>query len=1689
MSQIKLSNYIGKIEEEFKSGQFSQVVAHSRQILKQYPRFISAYRWMGRALLEQKAYSEAENIFQRVLSLDISDFQSHKCLAEIMAETNRLEQAIWHIEHAFEIEPEKSQIISLRDQYYRRAGIASPTVNGMPLASVARLYVRGGIYDQAIEEFTRMLKHNPERLDWKALLAVSYWRIGHNAEALQMSETVLEQLPNNYQARMILGDIWTQNDREDIAELHLELLQNTILLERGQESEYALASQVLQQTERVPESYMVELLSDSHLDDWSALGWGSNREEDTRQSASVSLDELNIEHDVGDAVITESPSADVDELELDQLIQSLEEPPEETLFEFESEDSEDSSLGTGILNSFAAEIEGLSTNGTGPLIDSQTDHEEEDDLDFDWLTSLEDDSLPHEPDDEQESISDSELNKLPDIDSLFTSELSSDSDDNSAEELLEEFEDVDEESLTFLDNDYDSESFDTTEPNDEVEAQSDAIEEDFLADLNFENLDEDVDFLDELSGNQDADIFDWIDTEPKDELETLDSLNEDLNIETEAEPELKLDGNEEIFEELGEIEEIESITSIDSIEESGFTDWLEDVETVSEDELNIFDRSVELSTDLDDIESTTLEDSIVTNSENIEPDSTLNAIDSGLFDFLSSEENQLNVLPSSNEEVDLGSVDSDFDEIFEDTAVEIDGFDFDDKELDVEVIDDEIELEIEEDLFSEISEDDNLSQEFDETDDLFDTSWLDAEPMEEIDVLSDSRDDEVDLKSFAESLEGEFDLLDLEKSETEFDDNATEDQADELELLSDENYTIDSTEDENVETLVEDIISESELDLQVEDNDFTDSVESTDTVEKSSEPELEQQGETDTANELEIKSADDPQTAPVTTATLIDWLMPSDEADTVSEDNSTEDDLSWLSLLENSQDLETNEEVQESTNQEKEWTGDLSAAANAILSPNLNRDDSTQEPENNESPEWLAEVPEYNGTRNIQTTRLQEEPFLDTGPFKATNESEEIEEEDQAEEETLFEDEADLDPVVVRESTAAKLPDWLSDSTESSSLGFEPEVTIESTLEQAETQKAEEVSADDIDEDFAPEVQQTPQYDLSADSASLFSEDDLDMERDEFGNPIPPESQDLEDTLNWLEEIATIDVLGEEPDILQSDMIVNKEKDQTKDVQDSTSQENADPLSDIFSGGSALHAFADLEKNDDQVVAEVEEEGADVSEETLSWLDDLFTPENDQAAGEIPTATWDETGEKVLHAQENIDQDEPDLPVQADAESSDIELIQEEEQKIAEPELIDEEKSSAQSSSMTDFEDFHVSQEEISHAVEFGDEVPGMGDIPEDPEALMAWLELDSSNDDAINTEPSELAGEAESIIESSAEPIAEELEPQQEPEPKKPKSMFGDLDDIRVSEEEISNAVEFGDAVPGMEDIPDDPEALMAWLDLTSDGDDVVDLDVTEPSEDSLIVADMGVEETNFASEANESTETETDALDELFDDIAGVDTDISEEDLIFGDLGTGRLSGSDWLDKMTFDSDPALLGDVPTVPPGTVVTDAEKNIEDILGELNASNNAPVESDSVEELPDDPDEFMKILESNVSESVLDEPEVIEAENAVEFEPSADASDPQADIPEWLQVPESNSDSGLEWLDEASPSGVFNWLESEDGEKDDSASYHPPATSIPKKIQVMQKMIARKNHVQYLTHLLSFQRITLNRKLFCFKIN
>ncbi len=207
MTKVHLRKYTSEIDELIEAGQTDEAIAHCQHILKTFPKHLETYRLLGKAYLEARRYDEATDIFRRVLHAVPDDFIAHVGLSIIADEQNRLEDAIWHMERAFEKQPSNAAIqAELQRLYGRRDGREPPRIH-LTRGALAHMYYQGELYPQAINEIKAVLTEDPERLDMLSLLALTYFRSGQKVEASEICARLLARSPYHLDANRILAEI------------------------------------------------------------------------------------------------------------------------------------------------------------------------------------------------------------------------------------------------------------------------------------------------------------------------------------------------------------------------------------------------------------------------------------------------------------------------------------------------------------------------------------------------------------------------------------------------------------------------------------------------------------------------------------------------------------------------------------------------------------------------------------------------------------------------------------------------------------------------------------------------------------------------------------------------------------------------------------------------------------------------------------------------------------------------------------------------------------------------------------------------------------------------------------------------------------------------------------------------------------------------------------------------------------------------------------------------------------------------------------------------------------------------------------------------------------------------------------------------------------------------------------------
>jgi tetratricopeptide (TPR) repeat protein len=225
MARTSLRAYIKEIESLINRGRYEESIAHCRHILGTYPKSIHTYRLLGKAFLEARRYTDAIDIFQRLLSAIPDDFVAHLGLSIIREDEGTLDAAIWHMERAFEIQPYNGAIQEeLKRLYMSRDGSVPPRMR-LTRGALARMYAKGHLHQQAIAEIRSTLAQDPQRLDLQALLATMYQHSGRPVEAAEIASKILRRLPYCLTANQILAQVLLESGKAEEARPYFVRLQ------------------------------------------------------------------------------------------------------------------------------------------------------------------------------------------------------------------------------------------------------------------------------------------------------------------------------------------------------------------------------------------------------------------------------------------------------------------------------------------------------------------------------------------------------------------------------------------------------------------------------------------------------------------------------------------------------------------------------------------------------------------------------------------------------------------------------------------------------------------------------------------------------------------------------------------------------------------------------------------------------------------------------------------------------------------------------------------------------------------------------------------------------------------------------------------------------------------------------------------------------------------------------------------------------------------------------------------------------------------------------------------------------------------------------------------------------------------------------------------------------------------------
>ncbi|KAA3662017.1 MAG: hypothetical protein DWQ04_14640, partial [Chloroflexi bacterium] len=335
-------------------------------------------------------------------------------------------------------------------------------------------------------------------------------------------------------------------------------------------------------------------------------------------------------------------------------------------------------------------------------------------------------------------------------------------------------------------------------------------------------------------------------------------------------------------------------------------------------------------------------------------------------------------------------------------------------------------------------------------------------------------------------------------------------------------------------------------------------------------------------------------------------------------------------------------------------------------------------------------------------------------------------------------------------------------------------------------------------------------------------------------------------------------------------------------------------------------------------------------------------------------------------------------------------------------------------------------------------------DMPDDPDEALAWLEEVGDDTPPVAEPATTIVIDPEEIEELASEPVAE---PEHEL----------DQDELSAPAEEWGEGL---DDLFGAFDMPDDPDAALAWLEEV--GDDTPP--VAEPA--AAIVKD---------SEEIEELTTEPVAEPEpepVQDDLSTPVEELGEGlDDLFGafDMPDDPEAALDWLEETSDDDLPAPVAEPMTPVFEEPETELEATVDAPDVQEAAADEVDLDADYLSDVPEDPDEAMIWLEKLAARqgasldelpTVSEHPDEIEtpdwiseaaaqaetavpeveapgheAETAVpEFEVFPEDEDVEEMLPSWLGA-DTDDDAVIptqtDWLTDLPEPDVTGWLAAE----------------------------------------------------------
>jgi tetratricopeptide (TPR) repeat protein len=207
MTTLTLPEAFSRVRGYLDEQQNLQAIGLCEHILEQHPTNLEALRLLGEAHLAQRNFERAAAAFEQVVRADPENIPARVGLGIAYEREGRLDAAMSEFEQALEVRPDmpelRTQLLRLYTDVWGNEGATLR----LSRIGLARLYAKGHMLPQAVQEYRSYINEHPQRYDaWLGLLEV-LWRDRQYDQAIDTARRILTERPEVLKANLILGHL------------------------------------------------------------------------------------------------------------------------------------------------------------------------------------------------------------------------------------------------------------------------------------------------------------------------------------------------------------------------------------------------------------------------------------------------------------------------------------------------------------------------------------------------------------------------------------------------------------------------------------------------------------------------------------------------------------------------------------------------------------------------------------------------------------------------------------------------------------------------------------------------------------------------------------------------------------------------------------------------------------------------------------------------------------------------------------------------------------------------------------------------------------------------------------------------------------------------------------------------------------------------------------------------------------------------------------------------------------------------------------------------------------------------------------------------------------------------------------------------------------------------------------------